>query len=66
MPASIRLIDTCAFAGCKNLTGMYFEGNAPACKPDAFINIGNAFVIYYKSGNTGFDPRFMGWITAVY
>lgn len=36
IPSKVKLIDTKAFAGCKNLTSIKFEGSIPRIHPTAF------------------------------
>ena len=36
IPSKVKLIDTKAFAGCKNLTKVKFEGSIPKIHPTAF------------------------------
>ncbi|HEY5911087.1 MAG TPA: leucine-rich repeat domain-containing protein [Verrucomicrobiae bacterium] len=50
-------IGTYAFADCTNLTGVYFEGNAPAVGSAVVHNATN-IAIYYLPGTTGWGTSF--------
>jgi hypothetical protein len=54
-----------AFWGCYNLTGIYFQGNAPGVGSSVFDS-DNRATIYYLPGTTGWGPTFDGLPTAVW
>ena len=54
IPGNVTSIGDGAFASCLNLTGAYFQGDAPVgISPSVFENIGNATVYYF--------PKTWGW-----
>ena len=54
-PSSVAVIGDGAFQATPTLTGVYFEGNAPAVVSGAFWNDVNA-TIYYLAGTKGWGP----------
>ena len=53
----VTSIGTLAFAGCTNLTGVFFKGNAPRTGVNLFLSASNA-IVYYLPGTTGWGARF--------
>jgi len=62
-PGNLSAIGTFAFAGCSNLAGAYFTGNAPSSFGSlVFSNTAAGFTIYYKSSATGWSsPTWNGY-----
>ncbi len=59
-PGSITNLSNGAFAYCNSLTGVYFQGNAPALGgADVFFQTINA-IVYYLPGTTGWGLRLSG------
>ncbi|MGH7970021.1 MAG: leucine-rich repeat domain-containing protein, partial [Limisphaerales bacterium] len=54
-----------AFANCEDLTGIYFQGNAPSLGGALVFDGDNNLIIYYLLGTTGWDPTFGGRPTAL-
>jgi hypothetical protein len=52
-----------AFSTGSNLTGVFFQGNAPPYVSDSFLSCVNA-TAYYLPGTTGWGPRFARLPTA--
>lgn len=52
-----------AFASCSNLTGVYFQGDAPDSTSDVF-HLANSVIVYYLSGTAGWGLTFGGRPTA--
>jgi uncharacterized repeat protein (TIGR03803 family) len=48
-----------AFAYCGSLTGVYFQGNAPAADTTVFTN-DNSATVYYLAGTSGWSSPFAG------
>jgi hypothetical protein len=65
MGKGVASIGTTAFFGDSQLTGVYFEGNAPTPNPVAFANAHNA-TIYYLPGAAGWGSTFDGRPTALW
>ncbi len=51
------------FASCRSLTGVFFEGNAPACSGSLFAGATNV-TVYYLPGTIGWGTAFGGRPTA--
>jgi len=65
IPASVSNIGDQAFLDCTNLTGAYFQRNAPIA--DAVVFNGDSHVtVYYLPGTTGWGPTFGGRPTALW
>ena len=64
IPDSVTSIGSYAFL-CTNLTGVYFNGNAPSADYSAFIADYRA-TIYYLPGTTGWGTTFGGRPTAMW
>jgi hypothetical protein len=58
VPNSVTNLGEWAFADCTNLTGVYFQGNAPTCDSSTFR--GDSATVYYLAGTTGWGPTFAG------
>jgi hypothetical protein len=65
IPNSVTSIEGGAFSGCTNLTGAYFEGNAPSDGGDVFLDDSGA-TVYYLPGTTGWSTNFAGLPTTVW
>ncbi len=66
IPASVSTIAEAAFQGCSNLTGVYFQGNAPGAGTDTSVFSGdNLASVYYLSGTSGWGALFDGRPTVV-
>ena len=67
IPASVAYIRMQALFDCNELTGVYFEGDAPQLQTerDVFGNDTKA-TIYYRSGTKGWGQEFGGRPTAVW
>jgi BspA type Leucine rich repeat region (6 copies) len=61
IPASVTNIGTNAFGSCYSLTSALFQGNAPSNDGTAFN--GDANIVYYLSGTTGWGSNY-GGVTA--
>ena len=61
----VTRIDEEAFLGSTNLTGVYFEGNAPISGDDVFFGATHA-TVYYLPGTTGWGSSFGGRRTALW
>jgi hypothetical protein len=59
-------IATFAFWSLPNLTGVYFQGNAPSVGSSAFAFDNNSLTIYYLLGTTGWGATFGGLPTALW
>ena len=60
VPNSVNNIGDYAFLACGNLTGVYFQGNAPTLGgPDVFFNTTSA-TVYYQTGTTGWGTTYGG------
>ncbi|MGA2281222.1 MAG: leucine-rich repeat domain-containing protein [Verrucomicrobiota bacterium] len=60
IPNSVTSIEVYAFDYCE-LTGVYFQGNAPGAGNDLTVFLGdNNATAYYLAGNTGWGPTFDG------
>jgi hypothetical protein len=59
IPNSVTGMGDHAFASCTNLTGIWFQGNAPGLGSSVFTNDANA-TVYYVSGFTGWGSTFGG------
>ncbi|HEY3856570.1 MAG TPA: leucine-rich repeat domain-containing protein [Verrucomicrobiae bacterium] len=66
IPASVITLSDYAFNGCVSLTGIYFQGNAPALGgPNVFGSIDpTTATVYYLAGTTGWDTTYGGLPTA--
>ena len=58
MPDSVTNIEDYAFSGCRSLTEVYFQSNAP--NADCTVFEGDNVTVYYLPGTTGWDGTFMG------
>lgn len=66
IPSSVTSIADYAFADCANLTGVYFQGNAPTLAgPDVFTGDDNA-TVYYLPSSSGWGPSYGGRPTAIW
>jgi hypothetical protein len=63
IPCSVGSIEQLAFGYCSNLTGVYFQGNAPSLDSRGFDHASKASV-YYLPGTTGWGSTFGGLPTA--
>jgi BspA type Leucine rich repeat region (6 copies) len=61
IPASVTSVGTNAFGSCYSLTSALFQGNAPSNDGTAFN--GDANIVYYLSGTTGWGSNY-GGVTA--
>jgi len=66
IPSSATSIEGYAFSGCSNLDSAYFYGNAPRITSSVFISTKSGFVVYYKSGKTGFTNPWNGYETKTF
>jgi hypothetical protein len=64
IPACITNIAADAFAGCANLTGIYFQGNPPTADPTAFSSDSSATIYYDANATNGWSSTFAGLPTA--
>jgi hypothetical protein len=64
IPNSVTSIGARAFIGCYNLTGAYFQGNAPSA--DSSVFPANNPTVYYLPGTTGWGSTFAGLPTALW
>jgi hypothetical protein len=62
IPASVVSIGQLAFYDCTSLTGMYFQGNAPAPAALGFdpFDLDSNLTVYYLPGTTGWGSAFGG------
>jgi hypothetical protein len=73
IPQGVSIIEYEAFASCPTLTGVFFEGHAPAViqggssyqENTVFASSPNV-VVYYLPGRTGWEPTFSKRITALW
>ncbi|MDD8047353.1 MAG: SUMF1/EgtB/PvdO family nonheme iron enzyme, partial [Verrucomicrobiota bacterium] len=64
IPDSVTSIGDSAFAGCPNLTSVYFKGDAPEAEGDPFFGNDSA-TVYYLAEATGWGERVAGQPTAL-
>ena len=62
IPATVGYLPGAVFAYC-GLTAVYFQGNAPAADPQAFL--GDSGTVYYLAGTSGWGPTFDGLPTVM-
>ena len=55
IPDSVTNIESAAFAMCDNLTGIFFNGNAPSFIGSYIFNYSPNVTVYYLSGTTDWD-----------
>jgi hypothetical protein len=65
IPQGAISIEPLAFAYCAGLTGVYFQGKAPAIDYDLFYEDGPV-TVYYLPGTTGWGATFAGNPTAIW
>jgi len=71
IPSSVQEICLGAFS-CKNLTRLYFEGDAPAFSDDIFHNPWHeecdavSVSVYHREGRKGWGPEFCGRLTKIW
>ncbi len=65
IPSSVTFIGPSAFNLCNNLTGVYFQGNAPSIMSDLFTSESQA-IVYYLAGTTGWGSMYGGRPTALW
>lgn len=53
IPASAETIGSEVFAGCENLTDVYFQGDAPEIAADAFDGCSKDLTLHYREGTEG-------------
>lgn len=67
IPASIKSIGALAFEGCYDLTQAIFLGDAPSSVgDDIFLDCGDDFMIYYKTGSSGWTNPWNGYKTQAF
>lgn len=66
MDAKLADIASGAFTGCTNLTGVYFNGNAPVAGTEPFGGEGTTTTAFYLPGTTGWGASFAGIPTALW
>ena len=64
IPSGVTSIGDRAFTYCGNLTGVYFQGNAPSLG-GSFVFQGDNNIVYYAPGTTGWGWTFGGPPTAL-
>jgi BspA type Leucine rich repeat region (6 copies) len=64
IPASVTDIGGGIFSYCYDLTGIYFQGNAPTPGYDVFT--GDTATVYYLAGTTGWGAMYGGLPTALW
>jgi hypothetical protein len=65
IPNGVTRLGAGAFCFCANLTGAYFQGNAPSLGSTVFDNAGNA-TVYYLPDTSGWGASFDGRPTALW
>ncbi len=65
IPGSVRSIDEEAFFDCTGLQGLYFKANAPTLGGTNVFE-GDAAIVYYLLGTTGWSAIYGGLPTALY
>jgi hypothetical protein len=66
VPGSVTNISETAFGECYNLTGIYFEGNAPTFNGVYIFGSDDALTVYYLPGATGWGPKVENCPTALW
>jgi hypothetical protein len=64
IPGTITNIGSEAFTDCSNLTGVYFEGDAPTADSNVFLN--DVATVYYCPGAVGWSSTFAGLPATVF
>jgi hypothetical protein len=65
LPQGVEYLRPHAFSGCSNLTGVYFEGNAPSVDPTAFQGA-NRCSLYHLPNTAGWSSTLGGRPTALW
>ena len=65
IPDSVTSIGDSAFAGCPNLTSVYFKGDAPEAEGDPFFG-SDIVTVFYLAEATGWGETFAGRPTAIW
>ena len=61
IPSSVTDIEDDAFLGCSNLSGLYFQGNAPNLDgTSVFYDIDSQAVVYYEAGTANWGTTYGG------